>query len=106
MMVVILHCGRCGGNIRPFKRTGYRVCDIDGDNLTQDYRERIRENGCSLFTLRSIPRKESKFGNHPLGVSDAAYQNVILVPKGLGDQYTGKDNGTPYPYEYDSVEEL
>jgi hypothetical protein len=101
-MTVLLDCTRCGGNIRPLKYNGCRVCDVDGHVLTPEYREKITENGCSFFTLRSIPRRESKYGNHPLGVSDVAYQIVSAVPKGVVNPDTKLDDGKPFPFEYEA----
>jgi hypothetical protein len=102
-MTVLLHCTRCGGNIRPFKYTGCRVCDVDGESLTPEYRRLIQENGCAFFTLRSIPRRDSKFGNHPFGVVDTAEQVATHIPRDVLNNFKNHDDGNPYVYEYESM---
>jgi hypothetical protein len=101
-MTVLLHCSRCGGNIRPYKHCGYRICDVDGTKLTAVYRGVIIENGCSFFTLRSIPRKETPLGYHPDDVIDSAVQRTVQVPKSVINLDTKRDPGKlPYPDEYE-----
>ena len=87
-MTVILHCERCGGNIRPYKYCGYRICDIDGERLTSNYRDVIKENGCSFFTLRSIPRKATPLGFKPIGIGDAEVQEMYSVPADVQELVT------------------
>jgi hypothetical protein len=101
-MTVLHHCSRCGGNIRPYKHCGYRICDIDGTKLTATYRGVIVENGCSFFTLRSIPRKETPLGSHNTDIIDSAVQKVVQVPKSVVNLDMKKDLGKiPYSDEYE-----
>jgi hypothetical protein len=102
-MTILLHCERCGGNIRPYKYCGYRICDVDGEKLTEECRQAIKYHGCSFFTLRSIPRKETSRGAHQVGISDTLYQTMVNIPSTVVNMDTKRDDGKLIPFEYEGV---
>jgi dTDP-4-dehydrorhamnose 3,5-epimerase-like enzyme len=53
--------------------------------------------------MRSIPRRDSKFGNHPIGVVDTAEQVATHVPREILNNFKNHDDGKPYAYEYEAM---
>jgi hypothetical protein len=58
-MSAILHCDvKCSGAVKA-SFSSVKVCDIDGIKLTPEYRAIIKEYGCSFYTMKPTPRRNS-----------------------------------------------